>query len=177
MWKNKRKTFSKWQETLPLWSVPSPRKEKARVNLSEIPTSTTYPQRRKQPCKDRLYICCTRASHRHCKARIWQSTVTKNEKRIRTDAFLFRQQDCVFHSRQSNLKGVKNAIELFEKRKDNRPWGTHRRQKIYRCQSLCRQEGFQKNHLRSRFQTNACGNGSPDRLTARAAWCFVCFAV
>ena len=30
----------------------------------------TYPQRRKQPCKDRLYICCTRASHRHCKARI-----------------------------------------------------------------------------------------------------------
>ena len=137
----------------------------------------TYPQRRKQPCKDRLYICCTRASHRHCKARIWQSTATKNEKRIRTGALLFRQQDCVFHSRQSNLKGVKNAIELFEKRKDNRPWGTHRRQKIYRCQSLCRQEGFQKNHLRVRFQTNACRNGSPDRLTARAAWCFVCFAV
>lgn len=55
------------------------------------------------------------------KAKIRQTTATKNEKRIRTSAFLFRQQDCVFHSRQSNLKGVKNAIELFEKRKDNRP--------------------------------------------------------
>ena len=55
------------------------------------------------------------------KAKIRQTTATKNEKRIRTGAFLFRQQDCVFHSRQSNLKGVKNAIELFEKRKDNRP--------------------------------------------------------
>lgn len=55
------------------------------------------------------------------KVRIRQTTATKNEKRIRTGAFLFRQQDCVFHSRQSNLKGVKNAIELFEKRKDNRP--------------------------------------------------------
>ena len=55
------------------------------------------------------------------KVRIRQTTATKNEKRIRTGALLFRQQDCVFHSRQSNLKGVKNAIELFEKRKDNRP--------------------------------------------------------
>ncbi len=44
-----------------------------------------------------------------------QTTATKNEKRIRTVALLFRQQDCVFHSRQSNLKGVENAIELLEK--------------------------------------------------------------
>ena len=147
-------------------------------------------KRRKQPCKNRLNACLTQASHRQSdnltnnRNKEWETNKnrcalipTKNEKRIRTGALLFRQQDCVFHSRQSNLKGVKNAIELYEKRKDNRPWGTHRRQKIYRCQSLCRQEGFQKNHLRSRFQTNVCRNGSPDRLTARAAWCFVCFAV
>lgn len=55
MWKNKRKTFSKWQETLPLWSVPSPRKEKARVNLSEIPTSTTNTQKEETAMQKLIY--------------------------------------------------------------------------------------------------------------------------
>ena len=47
IWKNKRKTFSKRQEGLPLWNVTSPRKKKARVNLSEIPTSTNLSAKEK----------------------------------------------------------------------------------------------------------------------------------
>ena len=177
MWKTNEKLFQSGKKACLFGVYPLHERRKRESTCRKFRLVQPIRKRRKQPCKNRLSICLARASHRHRQSEDPTTNRNKEWETNKNRCVLIPTARLVFHSRQSNLKGGKNAIELFEKRKDNRPWGTHRRQKIYRCQSLCRQEGFQKNHLRLRFQTNASRNGSPDRLTARAAWCFVCFAV
>ncbi len=75
---------------------------------------------------------------------------------------LFRQPDCAFsfHAKRNRLQGGENATGLFGTREYHHPYRNNSRQEIYCRKPLRRQERFQENYLRSRFQTGTCGKRS-----------------